>query len=77
MINGVQGADPARRERLIKVLDIDPEWRMHQARGGVWVVVVVCLLLGGGLDIDSEWRMHQARVVACTCARVLLGLGRP
>ena len=30
MIDSVSGVDAARKERLIKVLDIDPNWRMHQ-----------------------------------------------
>ncbi|GBF90133.1 ABC transporter I family protein [Raphidocelis subcapitata] len=34
MIESVPGVDPARRARLIKVLDIDPAWRMHQVSDG-------------------------------------------
>ena len=34
MIDGVQGVDPARKARLIKVLDVDPEWRMHRVSDG-------------------------------------------
>lgn len=69
------GVDPARKARLIKVLDIDPSWRMHQVRGlavrpdwlplwiGRWVVVVVC-----------SWRVVGAvgvcvRVVCCAVWR--------
>jgi hypothetical protein len=33
MIDAVPGVDAARKDRLIKVLDIDPTWRMHQVRG--------------------------------------------
>lgn len=34
MLNSIPGVDPARRERLIEVLDIDPNWRMHLVSGG-------------------------------------------
>lgn len=34
MLDSVHGADPARKERLIKVLDINPEWRMHMVSDG-------------------------------------------
>jgi hypothetical protein len=34
MINSVHNVDPERKARLIKVLDIDPSWRMHQVSDG-------------------------------------------
>lgn len=34
MLNNVHGVDPARRERLIKVLDIDPKWHMNKVSDG-------------------------------------------
>jgi CCR4-NOT complex subunit CAF16 len=34
LLDSVPGADPARRDRLLKVLDIDPEWRMHRVSDG-------------------------------------------
>ena len=34
MIDAVPGIDPARKARLIKALDINPAWRMHQVRKG-------------------------------------------
>lgn len=34
MLNSLPGIDPARRDRLIDVLDIDPEWRMHLVSDG-------------------------------------------
>lgn len=34
MLNSLPGIDPARRERLIDVLDIDPTWRMHLVSDG-------------------------------------------
>lgn len=34
MLNSIPGVDPARRDRLVEVLDIDPSWRMHLVSGG-------------------------------------------
>ncbi|KAI3430388.1 hypothetical protein D9Q98_004983 [Chlorella vulgaris] len=34
MLNSLPGIDPARRDRLIDVLDIDPAWRMHLVSDG-------------------------------------------
>lgn len=34
MLRHAQGADPARRERLIRVLDIDPAWHMNNVSDG-------------------------------------------
>jgi CCR4-NOT complex subunit CAF16 len=34
MLNSLPGTDPARLARLIDVLDIDPEWRMHLVSDG-------------------------------------------
>ena len=34
MLCSIPGVDPARRQRLIDVLDIDPTWRMHQVSDG-------------------------------------------
>lgn len=33
MLNSLPGIDPARRDRLMEVLDIDPTWRMHLVSG--------------------------------------------
>ena len=35
MIDAVPGIDPARKARLIKALDVDVSWRMHQV-GWFW-----------------------------------------
>jgi CCR4-NOT complex subunit CAF16 len=44
MINSAAtGVDPARKERLIKVLDIDPSWRMHQVSDGQRRRVQICV----------------------------------
>jgi len=42
MIFGVQ-ADPARRDRLIKVLDIDLDWRLHTVSDGQRRRVQICM----------------------------------
>ncbi|KAL4449008.1 hypothetical protein ABPG77_007725 [Micractinium sp. CCAP 211/92] len=34
MLNSIPGVDPARRDRLVEVLDIDPSWRMHLVSDG-------------------------------------------
>ncbi len=43
MINGVPDIDPKRRERLIRVLDIDPDWRMHTVSDGQRRRVQICM----------------------------------
>lgn len=34
MLSGIPNVDPKRRERLIEVLDINPNWRMHMVSDG-------------------------------------------
>lgn len=43
MIFGVSGIDPARRDELIKVLDIDLSWRMHKVSDGQRRRVQICM----------------------------------
>ncbi|KAJ4726910.1 ABC transporter-like protein [Melia azedarach] len=43
MIFGVEGADPVRRERLIELLDIDLQWRMHKVSDGQRRRVQICM----------------------------------
>ncbi|CAM8930353.1 unnamed protein product [Rhodiola kirilowii] len=43
MIFGVEGIDPARREKLIELLDIDLEWRMHKVSDGQRRRVQICM----------------------------------
>lgn len=43
MIDSVTGVDPARRARLVQVLDIDPDWRMHRVSDGQRRRVQICL----------------------------------
>ncbi|GAA0186535.1 ATP-binding cassette [Lithospermum erythrorhizon] len=43
MIFGVEGVDPVRREKLIELLDIDLQWRMHKVSDGQRRRVQICL----------------------------------
>ncbi|GBG80147.1 hypothetical protein CBR_g30515 [Chara braunii] len=43
MIFGVNGIDPERRDRLIDLLDIDLEWRMHKVSDGQRRRVQICM----------------------------------
>lgn len=43
MIMAVEGADPARREKLIELLDIDLQWRMHKVSDGQRRRVQICM----------------------------------
>lgn len=43
MIDSVPGIDPARKERLIKVLGVNPNWRMHRVSDGQRRRVQLCL----------------------------------
>lgn len=43
MIFGVEGVDPVRREKLIELLDIDLQWRMHRVSDGQRRRVQICM----------------------------------
>ncbi|CAA6655292.1 unnamed protein product [Spirodela intermedia] len=43
MIFGVEGVDPTRREKLIDLLDIDLQWRMHKVSDGQRRRVQICM----------------------------------
>jgi len=45
MIKNIHGVEPARRDHLIKVLDIDPDWRMHNVSDGQRKRVMILLKL--------------------------------
>ena len=61
MIDAVAGVDPARKQRLIKVLDIDPNWRMHMVSDGQRRRVQICVGLLKPFKVGAE---------APTCAAV-------
>ena len=65
MIWGVSGVDPARRNRLIKALDIDTEWRMHRVSDGQRRRVQICLGLLRPFQacLSLHWQ-----ALACTCS---------
>lgn len=39
----VEGADPARRDKLIELLDINLQWRMHKVSDGQRRRVQICM----------------------------------
>ncbi|XWS31405.1 hypothetical protein CRYUN_Cryun23aG0072800 [Craigia yunnanensis] len=43
MIFGIEGIDPVRREKLIELLDIDLQWRMHKVSDGQRRRVQICM----------------------------------
>ncbi|MBA0791454.1 hypothetical protein Gohar_016032 [Gossypium harknessii] len=43
MIFGVEGIDPVRRDKLIELLDIDLQWRMHKVSDGQRRRVQICM----------------------------------
>jgi ABC-type uncharacterized transport system ATPase subunit len=43
MIDAMPGVDEARKQRLMAVLDVDPEWRMHQVSDGQRRRVQICV----------------------------------
>ncbi|KAL3328567.1 hypothetical protein AABB24_035949 [Solanum stoloniferum] len=43
MIFGVEGVDPVRREKLLELLDIDLQWRMHKVSDGQRRRVQICM----------------------------------
>ena len=43
LIFNVPGVDPARRERLINLLDINLEWRLHRVSDGQRRRVQICM----------------------------------
>ena len=51
MIDGIGGVDPERKKRLMKVLDIDPNWRMHTVSEGQRRRVQLCVGLLKPFDV--------------------------
>ncbi|KAI0510228.1 hypothetical protein KFK09_010829 [Dendrobium nobile] len=55
MIFGVEGADPLRREKLIDLLDINLQWRMHKVSDGQRRVLLLDEVM---VDLDVVTRMN-------------------
>ena len=51
MLNGFPGVDPVRRAKLMEVLDINPDWRMHTVSDGQRRRVQICLGLLKPFDV--------------------------
>lgn len=51
MIDGIPNVDPARKKRLMEVLDINPEWRMHIVSEGQRRRVQLCVGLLRAFDV--------------------------
>jgi CCR4-NOT complex subunit CAF16 len=64
MIDAVPGVDEARKQRLMAVLDVDPEWRMHQVSDGQRRRVQICV----GLLRPFKVRLLSLRVWTCQVA---------
>ena len=61
MINNVTGVDPARRERLMQVLDVNPAWRMNRVSDGQRRRVQLAM----GLLKPFNVRAHHGSVLTC------------
>ena len=61
MINSLPGVDPARRDRVLQVLDIDPEWRMHKVSDGQRRRVQICmgLLKPPEVRLSCHLKLHR------------------
>ena len=63
IIHNVEGVDPARRARLMELLDIDPSWRLNRVSDGQRRRVQICMGL---------LKPYQARLLVFS---LLLGPG--
>ena len=57
MIHGVEGVEPARRQQLIDLLDIDLQWRLNRISDGQRRRVQICMGL---------LKPYKVSVTACT-----------
>ncbi|XP_022880548.1 ABC transporter I family member 21-like [Olea europaea var. sylvestris] len=81
MIFGVEGVDPIRREKLIELLDIDLQWRMHKVSDGQRRRVQICmgllhpykvlLLDEVTVDLDVVARMDLLEFFREECEKVM------
>ena len=51
MLNGLPGIDPVRLAKLMEVLDVNPDWRMHTVSDGQRRRVQICLGLLKPFDV--------------------------
>ena len=58
MINSLPGVDPARRDKVLQVLDIDPEWRMHRVSDGQRRRVQICMGLLKPPEVRPSCRLN-------------------
>jgi CCR4-NOT complex subunit CAF16 len=61
MIDAVPGVDEARKQRLMAVLDVDPEWRMHQVSDGQRRRVQICV------GLLRPFKVRLLSVLGWTC----------
>ena len=73
LICNVPGVDAARRERLIKLLDINLQWRMHQVSDGQRRRVQICM---GLLKPFQVLLLDEARRPHCPPACISLQRAR-
>ncbi|KAF3785860.1 ABC transporter I family member 19 [Nymphaea thermarum] len=78
MIFGVEGIDPARRDKLVELLDINLQWRMHKVSDGQRRRVQICLGLlrpfqyGLSPATDFSSVVHKSITSTITKVQVLL-----
>lgn len=59
MIESLPGVDPARRAKVMQVLDIDPEWRMHRVSDGQRRRVQICMGLLKPPEVQRPNALHE------------------
>ena len=59
MLASLPGTDPARRARLVDVLDIDPDWRMHLVSDGQRRRVQIAMGLLKPFKVKDCCEMHR------------------
>lgn len=68
MLKHVQGVDAARREKLIRVLDIEPDWHMNKVSDGQRRRVQIAMGLLRPFKVCWRWPSLQIQR-ACTLRR--------
>lgn len=61
MIFGVEGVDSERREKLISLLDIDVNWKMHTVSDGQRRRVQICIALLKPFNVSCP---HENRLIS-------------